>query len=257
MQREATKYVLLCLHGWGGSKESFTELCTTLAGSDFAILTPDLPGFGAEPEPDRPWSVDDYAAWVESWFHQQRTENGEQRMEKRIFVLGHSHGGRIAITLAVRGNMPIAHLFLCAAAGIRRPRHWKRMIGLTLAKSGKWLLAIPGLRALRPTARMLLYRLVRVHDYERASLVMQQTLIRVTAEDLRPLLPRINVPTDIFWGEDDRMTPIADAIVMHHDIRGSRLHRFPGIRHAVHREAAHAIAAVIRTRAKEIYGTRG
>lgn len=245
--------VLLCLHGWGGTKESFTELRGALNGVDVEILTADLPGFGEEPEPSRPWNTDDYADWVEK-FLEQKTKN-EKASKRQLYILGHSHGGRIAMKLASRQtknekretrNYAIAHLYLCAAAGIRRPRHFKRIVGLTLAKAGKFFLSIPGLKHLQPLGKKFLYQLVRVHDYEKASPLMRETLRRVTAEDLRPLLPEISVPTDIFWGEEDRMTPLKDAHVIHNGIRGSVLHTYPGIRHRVHREKAAEIAAVIQ-----------
>ena len=133
--------VLLCLHGWGGSKESFADLRNALKDTDLEILTPDLPGFGSEPEPDRPWSVDDYADWVQHRINEQQ----ETRNQQAIMLLGHSHGGRIALKLAARQSMTseqrathstssgqannekritrneqpvIEHLYLCASAGI-------------------------------------------------------------------------------------------------------------------------------------------
>ncbi len=273
--------VLVCLHGWGGSKESFTELREAMKGSDVTILAPDLPGFGNEPEPARPWTNDDYADWVERWIE---VEIGKLKVESgKIFLLGHSHGGRIALKLAAQQsdishksqvtsnksqvishksqilshllthstqhtppNFTIDHLFLCAPAGIRHPRHFKRIIGLLLAKIGKKLLSIPGLSVLAPFGKKILYKLVRVHDYERASDIMRQTLINVSAEDLRPLLQTIDVPTEIFWGTDDRMTPYADALIMERQIPNATLHTYPGIRHAVHRERAKEIAEIIR-----------
>lgn len=233
--------ILLCLHGWGGTKESFTELRAALKGTDMEILTPDLPGFGEEPDPPKPWSVNEYADWVEQWL-----SSSVRSPLSEILLLGHSHGGRIAITLASRGKLPIAHLYLCASAGIRRPRHLKRLLGLFLAKTGTFVLTLGGLNHLQPLGKKLLYRLVHVHDYEKASPVMRQTLIRVTAQDLRPMLAGVHVQTDIFWGTADRTTPMKDGILMHHQIPGSTLHTFPGVRHAVHRERAAALAAIIK-----------
>lgn len=229
---------LLCLHGWGGSKESFTELRAALEGKAVRILTPDLPGFGQQHEPDEPWTVDDYTDWVEAYIR-------DAKIEGDLLLLGHSHGGRISIKLAVRESVPITHLYLCAAAGIRHPRHFKRIIGLTLAKAGKFFLSIPGLKQLQPIGKKFLYRLVRVHDYEKASPVMRDTLVRVTAEDLRPLLAFVHVPTDIFWGTDDRMTPVSDAYVMNRGIAESKLHIYQSVRHGVHRDKAIDIADVI------------
>ncbi|MSR87239.1 alpha/beta fold hydrolase [Candidatus Peribacteria bacterium] len=249
------KPILLCLHGWGGSKESFTELRAALKDADLEILTPDLPGFGSEPEPAHPWSTDEYADWVVQWLHQQLRITDFGLRNQKILLLGHSHGGRIAIKLAARLNsdirnpqsaFPIAHLYLCAAAGIRHPRHIKRIIGLTLAKTGKFFLSIPGLRLLAPLGKKFLYKLVRVHDYEKASPVMRQTLINVSAEDLTPLLHLVTVKTDIFWGSADGMTPLADGLLQSKLILQSELHVFPGVRHDVHRRCAAAIEDVIR-----------
>ncbi|MBP9774141.1 MAG: alpha/beta fold hydrolase [Candidatus Peribacteraceae bacterium] len=230
---------LVCLHGWGGSKESFTELRAALADTDITVLTPDLPGFGDEKEPSKPWTIDDYTDWTERYIKQHKVD--------RLFLLGHSHGGRIAIQLACRHSIPIEHLFLCAAAGIKHARHVKRAIGLTLAKSGKFFLSVPLLRQLQPVGKKLLYKLVRVHDYEKASPIMRQTLINVTQQDLRPLLSRINLPTDLFWGKQDGMTPFSDALIMKKEIPHATLHAFEGVRHGVHRDKAAAIAASIRS----------
>lgn len=243
---------LICLHGWGGDASSFTELRESLnqckndsgeafVGNDLHIFTPDLPGFGTEPEPARPWSTDDYADWVQTYI--------QKHVHGPYLLLGHSHGGRIAIKLIGRGNATFPHpqhLFLCAAAGIRHPRHFKRIIGLTLAKTGSFFLSIPGLRRLEPLGKKLLYRLVRVHDYERASPVMRETMIKVSAEDLRPLLSNIAIPTDLFWGKDDGMTPFRDALIMERAIPNATLHAYAGVRHRVHRDKATEIAAVIQ-----------
>ncbi|PIP65661.1 hypothetical protein COU77_00175 [Candidatus Peregrinibacteria bacterium CG10_big_fil_rev_8_21_14_0_10_49_16] len=239
------KAILLCLHGWGGSKESFTELREALKGMDIEILTPDLPGFGDEPEPPRPWNVDDYALWVEQWLAHRPVN---QLTDHPLFIAGHSHGGRIAMKLALRKNIPITHLFLCAAAGIRRPKHGRRIAGLTLAKTGKLLFYIPGLRSLQPIGKKCLYKLFRVHDYEHASPLMQKTLIQVSKEDFKPLLSQIHLPTDIFWGEEDSMTPLADGILMHESIKNSQFYKFPHTRHSVHQNRAQEIAEVIRAR---------
>ena len=250
--------VLVCLHGWGGSKESFTELRAALKDDDsITILTPDLPGFGEEVEPKKPWTVDHYAGWVSGYIEtEMKSEKYKMKNNESpvLYLLGHSHGGRIAIKLASlqsKSNFSLfsfhfSHLFLCAAAGIRHPRHFKRIIGLTLAKTGSLLLSIPLLSTLQPLGKKLLYKLVRVHDYEKASPVMRQTLINVSAENLRPLLKTIDIPTDIFWGKDDGMTPYADALIMQKEIPQSVLHSYEGVRHSVHKDKAHEIAAVIR-----------
>lgn len=240
--------VLVCLHGWGGSSASFAELRAAMEDSGIAILTPDLPGFGSEPEPAKPWSVDDYADWVEHWLQENLPSSSP------FLLLGHSHGGRIAIKIAyrrIRNDQPatrnLKHLFLCAAAGI--PHHSaKTTIGNFLARIGGIVFRFPILKSLASPARRLLYTLLRVHDYEQASPLMRETMKLVKEEDLTPLLPSITIPTDLFWGEDDTMTPISDGKLMHDRIRGSILHTFPNVRHRVHRDRSREIASVIRER---------
>lgn len=244
-------HTLVCLHGWGASKESFTELTEALKGTDVEVVAFDLPGFGKEPEPNRPFTVDDYADWVI-----EKLRNAEmQKCRNNWSILGHSNGGRIAIKLLTEKfsilnsqfSIP-SHLYLCASAGIRHPRHIKRIFGLVLAKLGKALLSLPLLKHLEPLGKKLLYKLVRVHDYENASDVMRKTLINVSKEDLRPLLKDITVPTDIFWGEDDSMTPFSDAKIMEKEIPNALLHSFKNVRHRVHRDRAKEIAGVICSR---------
>ncbi len=231
---------LVCLHGWGGSGASFQELRDALNGTDITVLSPDLPGFGSEPEPPTPWSVDDYADWTEAYVKKQNVTGP-------IHLLGHSHGGRISIKIASRKSVPLAHLYLCAAAGMKRRRYIRRFIGMILSKAGAILSMIPFLKDAAPFARRQLSRLVGSQDYEKASPLMKQTLVLVTKENLSPLLASITAPTDLFWGTEDRYTPFADAKILEKGIQGSVLHAFPGIRHRVHRDKAADIAAVIKS----------
>lgn len=242
------KPTLLCLHGWGGSKESFAELRKALQGTDIDILTPDLPGFGSEPEPPKVWGIDEYAQWVEEWLRKYAPHPSLSRREREFHLLGHSFGGQVAVKLAIRGNLPIRHLFLAAPAAIRPRFSLRRTVGYIIAKSGRALLRLPGLSSLQPLLRTLLYRLMRVHDYERASPLLQRIMLRITHQSLKSDLPRLAVPTDLFWGLSDRTTPVKKGILMQKLIPQSTLHTFPTTRHAVHRDRAREIAAVMKAR---------
>lgn len=232
---------LVCLHGWGGSKESFAQLREALKGTDIKILTPDLPGFGDEPEPKKPWHVEDYANWVTDWVDSQLTTRNSQ-----LVLLGHSLGGQIAAMIAAREAIKIDHLILCAPAIVRSRMGLRRSIGLMVSKTGKVVLAAPGLNLFQPVLRKVLYKLMRVHDYEKASPVMQKTLVNVTHQPVTNLLPKISAPTDIFWGQEDRQTPLREAFIVKNGITGSTLHTYKGVRHGVHRDRAMEIAEVIK-----------
>ena len=48
-------------------------------------------------------------------------------------------------------------------------------------------------------------------DYNNATPIMRQTLVKVVNEDLKPLISQISCPTLIVWGDNDTATPIDDA----------------------------------------------
>jgi len=258
----------ICLHGWGRgvSSEAFSSIREHLKDAEVDIIAPDLPGFGKSDEPPRAWTVDDYADCIEELVKQLKV--------KDVFLLGHSFGGRIAIKLAARqsallerspeANVErplhspldtlgaqsrrawISHLFLCASAGVGRDLLIRRRFWLIIAKIGNAIFFIPGLSLLKPFARKVLYKLLRVRDYSEASERMRETMKAVIEEDLTPLLSKIAVPTDLFWGTEDTLTPLRDGQLMNKKIVQSTLHVFPGARHNVHREKALEIAQIIR-----------
>lgn len=254
---------------------AFDALRLALADTSIQVIAPDLPGFGKSGEPPFPWTVDDYAHCIEELVLKLDLQN--------VHLLGHSFGGRIAIKLAARQgkqchaeeapaalrdaphslrsfgapqgdttgavtkHVPwISHLYLCAAAGVGRDLHIRRVFWLTLAKFGNAFLSLPLLRTLKPLARKTLYRLLRVRDYEEASERMRQTMGLIVAENLTPLLEKITVPTDLFWGSKDTLTPLADGQLMNKKIVQSKLHIYEGMRHRVHIERAKEIAEIIR-----------
>lgn len=101
------------------------------------------------------------------------------------------------------------------------------------------------MHVLAPLAKKLLYRLVRVHDYERASTLMKTTMQLVVREDFRPIIPFITIPVDLFWGKNDGMTPYSDALYMQKHMPHAVLHTFNDGRHGIHRTYASQIIATI------------
>jgi pimeloyl-ACP methyl ester carboxylesterase len=47
-----------------------------------------------------------------------------------------------------------------------------------------------------------------------------------TVQDYRDVLPAVDVPTLVCWGEHDQLLPVSGALYMHEQIRGSRLEVF-------------------------------
>lgn len=187
------------------------------------VVLPKLPGFEGF-TPKDVWDLNDYASFI---YKLAQRKFGA----KKFFVFGHSFGGAVSIKMASLQKEKLSGIILCSARGISRGKRFKLFIFKVLAKVGKLLLIKP---QLANRFRILLYKLAREHDYEKTQGIMREVFKRVVSEDLKPILPRIKLPTLILWGEDDKMTPVKDAYYLKARIRKSKLivykshgHRLP------------------------------
>jgi pimeloyl-ACP methyl ester carboxylesterase len=74
---------------------------------------------------------------------------------------------------------------------------------------------------------------------------MRGTLVRVVNEDWRHLLPRIQAPTLLIWGELDDATPVADGQIMERLIPDAGLVVFPGAGHFAYADDVDRFARVV------------
>jgi len=209
------------LHGWGMSGQSLEPLAAVLR-PEFQVLTPDLPGFGWSDPPPAAWGSAEYAAHVLGLLDRLGIQ--------RPAVLGHSNGGRVAIRLALQAPGRVGRLVLVASAGVRRRRGPRDHARLAVTRLLKGLAALPGLaRLARPLGARWAAR-VGSRDYKAAGR-MRPTLVRLVNEDLAPLLPEIQAPTLLLWGDRDEEVRREAVLTMASRIRGARLLVFPGAGH--------------------------
>lgn len=213
---------VLLLHGWGASSQLFVPVLDALQQGR-RLIVPDLPGFGSTPAPPRAWSAHDFAEWAVALM--------ERLGVPRCHVIGHSHGGRIAIVLGARHADRVDKLVLVDSAGVK-PRHGLRY--RARVRSYKALRGIERAQmlpaALRNAAKARADRRGS-EDYRAASGVVRDTLVRLVNEDLTPLLRDIRAPSLLIWGERDQDTPLRDARLMEKLIPDAGLVVFEGAGH--------------------------
>lgn len=212
---------VVLLHGWGASSQSLAPLGAALADS-FRVLALDLPGFGWSAAPPVAWGIADYAGHVERLLHETGIRGAA--------LMGHSFGGRIAITLAAKQPLLVSRLVLAASAGIRPRRRTGYYVRVTTAKLTRWFFSLPGWGA---TGQYMISRVsgrFGSRDYLAAGR-MRPTLVKVVNEDLTPLLPVIQVPTLILWGDQDQEVPRSAMETMAAKIPNARLIVFEGAGH--------------------------
>lgn len=204
---------VILLHGWGANIQAFGPVHKNLE-KNFRVYSLDLPGCGESTEPPEPWEVKDYAKMLKEFIE-------VMEIEKPILI-GHSHGGRISIFYtATYGN--VEKVILVDSAGIKPKRKASYFIKVYTFKTAKNIVKLPGLRKYSDRLLTKVKTMFGSTDYKDASGVMQQTMVKVVNEDLQHLMPEIQVPTLLIFGENDTATPVSDGKRMEELIPGSGL----------------------------------
>ena len=214
---------VLLLHGWASSLQPYCRLMDQLS-SRYRVIAVDFPGMGKSEEPKEPWDVDGFVDFTLAFLQQFDV--------KKLSLVGHSYGGRVIIKLANR-ELPFAidKIVLIDSAGIKPPVSKKKNARQRMYKIGKWFLTRRPVAKLFPTALEKLKVKFGSADYVAASPMMRQCLVKAVNEDLTHLLPGIQAPTLLVWGDRDTATPLRDGQLMEKTIPGAGLAVIPGTGH--------------------------
>lgn len=198
---------LLILHGWGSSLAVHRQMIDYLS-TGCRVIALDMPGFGETPEPPAAWNVDDYADFVLEFLKVLQIDS--------VILLGHSFGSRVIIKMAARPNLPVSFskIILVDGAGILPRKTLKQKFRIRMYKIGKKIFSIGVVSKLYPDVLENMRKKNGSADYNAASPLMRQVLVKVVNEDLTELLPSIKQPTLLIWGEMDTATPLSDGKLM-------------------------------------------
>lgn len=191
---------LLLLHGWGCNTTTFSAIRPFLEAR-FRVLTLDFAGFGQSDEPHEVWGVEEYTRSVEALAKAEGIENP--------ILIGHSFGGRVSIVYASRNKTQ--KIILVDAAGVKPRRslsYYRKVYTFKLLKR-----ILPLIVGRKRAEAMIEARRSKAgsSDYNQATPMMRAILSKCVNEDLCHLMPKIEAPTLLFWGEKDTATPLADA----------------------------------------------
>jgi len=226
---------LLILHGASGAGSWLPYMADLAARHD--VIVPAHPGFGASDTPDWLDTTADLASFYLDFLDQLDLTG--------VDLVGFSLGGWIAAELAVRNTHRLASLTLVAAAGIH----------------------VKGVEQIDPFLRTDEQRIRDFfHDPRRAD-DMVQRLLRPELEDinlknrtatarlvwqprgydphLHKWLHRIDVPTLLVWGANDRMFPPDYAHAYQRLIPGSKVAIIPDCGHLPQIEQRQSFVAAL------------
>lgn len=245
-ERHAEQPSLLLLHGFANSLQSFRELAPRLADQHHVIAI-DMPGYGLS---DKPVDYDYYNGPQAEMMIEAARALGLSR----VVYVGHSLGGAIALQAAIKDP---------------------NTVGLVLLNPGILSTGVPKIVQVtlpplpRMSAKLFASRDFRGNFLRRSYVdptrvteqVIDDVMLGARAEGYMrgmtslmsqyaegeeiALARRIDVPTLIPWGNEDRNKPAAEAEALQQLIPGSKLVRLPNAGHYVHEEAAAAVASAM------------
>lgn len=208
---------IVMLPGWGCNTTHYQKIQTHLA-QKFKVYAVDLPGYGLSPAPVMPWNTENYAELISAFI-------SKLQISKPI-LLGHSLGGKIAIYLTAKHLIASQKLILISSAGIKTRKKIKYYCKIYFYKICKYIATLPLLRTKLEPKLESYRKKTGSQDYRNASGVMRATLVKLVNEDLRDLLPAIDVPTLLLWGEKDIDTPLTSGQIMQQLIPHAQLVTF-------------------------------
>ncbi len=211
---QGTGRSVVMMHGWGRKLDDLLPLGEILKTKSTPILV-DLPGFGESTAPESVWSTFDYGKYII-----------DQIKEEKIDLLGHSFGGKIALSMAIKYPERVNKLILIATSGLKKRRTFFEKIKFSSIRTlGKMIKAFDKLFSTKYFETKFTPRFASL-DYKNAG-IMKPILVKSINEDFSSEIDKIKCKTLILWGEKDTETPPEIAFKLNKFIPGSKLIMFP------------------------------
>lgn len=211
---------IILLHGWLASLETMKPLQKYLA-KGFKVYNVDIIGFGKSDLPDMPMTTNDFGDFLFDFINKLKIENP--------ILIGHSNGGKTAINYAGRNLGQINKIVLIDSTGIKPKRKINYYYKVYTFKVIKNILKI-----LPKKFTYLREKAVNKFgstDYKSSPEVLRKTMNIILNEGQEKIMPNINVPTLMIWGEQDTATPLDNARKMEKLIPNSGIAILEGAGH--------------------------
>ena len=249
-QRKGEGPPLVFLHGWPLDSREWRRQIDGLS-DEFTVVAWDAPGAGQSSDPPEAFRLSDWADCLAAFI--------EALGLGRPHVAGLSFGGGLALELYRRHPSVPRTLILTSAyagwAGSLPAEVVEDRLRLMLRNcdmpSDQWAPAlIKTLLTEEASAGMVAELLSIISGFHPAA---TRVAMQAFAEaDLRDVLPRIDIPTLLVYGDRDVRAPERVWQALHSNIRGSELVLIPGAGHVVDIEASERFNAEVRGFLREV-----
>jgi 4,5:9,10-diseco-3-hydroxy-5,9,17-trioxoandrosta-1(10),2-diene-4-oate hydrolase len=193
--------------GWSNFRRNYP----VFADAGFRTLVPDTLGFGHSSKPDTDYRLEFVVGALRRFLDTLGIE--------RCAVVGNSHGGAMAIQLALDEPARVSRLILMAPGGLEEREVYMKMLGIR-AMMKAFLGAELTRESLRGVFELQLYDRALVTDeilderLEIAKLQPKRVLTSLQVPHLSPALDRLACPVFALWGLDDQFCPWSGALAI-------------------------------------------
>ena len=205
---------VLFLHGSGPGASGYSNFKGNhphFAEAGFRVLVPDTLGFGRSSKPENV----DYAM---AFLVEKLVRFLDQVGVSRCAAIGNSHGGALAIQLALTHPALVDKLVLMAPGGLEERETYMKMEGIRtmmsvfLSKEGitrEGMRKVFGLQLHDP--RMLTDEIVE-ERFQIAEHQPKRVLTSLNVPHLTPKLGELRCPVFTLWGVNDKFCPVSGAM---------------------------------------------
>lgn len=243
-ERKGEGAPIVLLHGGLSDSREWRRQLDELS-DEFTVVAWDAPGCGRSADPPETFRLPDYADCLAAFI--------EEIGLVRPHVLGLSFGAGLALELYRRHPAIPRSLILASAyagwAGSLPPEVVEERLQQVLRQS-----ELPPEQVVEAMIPTLFTKSASTDVINETAAIMSEfhpvgmkaTLFAIAEADLRDMLPTIEVPTLLLYGEADQRSPLNVAENLHAKIPTSKLVIIPGVGHASNLEAPEIFNAEVR-----------
>ncbi|HSC82890.1 MAG TPA: alpha/beta hydrolase [Pseudomonas sp.] len=205
---------ILMLHGFGANRDNWLRFSRSLS-QRYHIIVPDLPGFGESSKPDISYDVASQAERMQALVKALGIQ--------KVHLIGNSMGGHIAALYAARHPDEVLSLALLDNSGVNSPTKSEMFQRIERGEPNPLVVR-------KPEDFDALMHFVFVNPPElpeslkrhfaEQSLANREHYDQIFAQlrakyvPLEPELPKIQAPTLLLWGDQDRVLDVSSIEVM-------------------------------------------
>jgi pimeloyl-ACP methyl ester carboxylesterase/CRP-like cAMP-binding protein len=234
--------IALFIHGWSSSWYALSPLLP-LMGKRFSCVALDLPGYGNSPPFKQRVTITDYADLLASLI--------QEVTDKPVVLVGHSMGGMISLTIAMRHPVLVERMVLLNPTISGRLSARINWLVSPITSLERFSLAGQLISLLEPHLLSVTDWMMKPVSFADRSGITEDEYKRLRADarrrgqgrvraecframrgnDLRGKLDQVEAPALVLWGAEDNTVPLRDAGIVDNEYANADLRILPNAGH--------------------------